>query len=160
MLCQSCGIDSKLWNMNKVNSNEDPKKPEQNNKSKNFNISKKNFQRHQYKNQNSNSNIRHAFLNSKWIFSSEVPSEKNNYTGGNFVRIKNENLDKILIEFENEWDFEKRQTLFKKIINFVDENYLIIPIYHRSEALMLPFNVKNITDSFKGTTIALPELWN
>ena len=67
MLCQSCGIDSKLSNMNKVNSNIDSKKPDQNNKSNNFNFSKKNFQRQQFKKQHSNTNINHAFLNSKWI---------------------------------------------------------------------------------------------
>jgi len=36
---------------------------------------------------------------------------------------------------------------------------VMIPIYHRREAIVLPKNLKGVEDSYEGTAFSTPENW-
>jgi len=96
----------------------------------------------------------------KGLYSSlEIPYQKNNWTGGNIIRMKNEQLDKLLNKYDNEWDSKKRIQLIQKIENIIFDDAVIVPIYHRREAFLSPRLMSGIQSGLKGTAIVFPEFW-
>jgi peptide/nickel transport system substrate-binding protein len=90
----------------------------------------------------------------------EIPSESNSFAGGNIVRYKNKEVDKLIEEFDSEWSSKKRMVLFKKIENLVLNDRPFIPLYHRKEAFVLPKGLKNFQSDVSGTGFLFPEKWS
>lgn len=94
-----------------------------------------------------------------YFASSEIPTEKNSWAGGNQIRLTSKIVDQLLADFDKQHDRKKRNNLAKQLDEiFMKESYLI-PIYHRREALVLPKGLTGVTDSFEGTTYITPENW-
>lgn len=90
---------------------------------------------------------------------SEIPTEKNSWTGGNIIRYSNPKLDQLLLTYDKEWSFKKRILIMKKIENIIFENSVIVPLYHRREAFVAPRLMSGIQAGLKGTAIVFPEYW-
>lgn len=91
--------------------------------------------------------------------SKEVPTKENSWTGANSFRLRSPEIDQLLLKFDKEMKVAKRLTIFQEIEKQMKVNYYAIPIYHRREALVIPRNLKGLSDSFDGTTFSFPEKW-
>lgn len=93
------------------------------------------------------------------LSSKEVPSKENSWTGGNSYRIRSAMIDQLLQKFDKEMKYNKRVSLLQEIAKQVKINYLLIPIYHRREAIVAPRNLNGLQASFDGTSFSFPEKW-
>lgn len=93
------------------------------------------------------------------LSSKEVPSKENSWTGGNAYRIRSATIDQLLQKFDKEMKYTKRVALLQEIARQVKTNYLLIPIYHRREAIVAPKNLNGLQSSFDGTAFSFPEKW-
>lgn len=94
-----------------------------------------------------------------YFSSKDIPSAKNSWAGGNSIRVNSAELDQVLLSFDKENNKSKRNILIKKIENYFQKNYTLIPLYHRREAIVVPKNLNGVTDSFEGTAFVTPENW-
>lgn len=94
-----------------------------------------------------------------YFSSKDIPSKKNSWAGGNMIRVNSKELDQLLVSFDHEHSRDKRNLLMKKIETYFQKNYLVIPLYHRREAIVMPKNLSGLKDSFEGTTYIDPEKW-
>ncbi|RYZ64893.1 MAG: peptide ABC transporter substrate-binding protein, partial [Proteobacteria bacterium] len=74
--------------------------------------------------------------------SSNVPSEKNGWSGQNYMNWVNKDNDKLLEELELEFDAAKRVTLAHKIMKNYTEEVPVLPLYYRSDVSVVPKNLK------------------
>ena len=95
-----------------------------------------------------------------YFSSKEIPTAKNSWAGGNSIRINSKELDQMLVDFDKENNKQKRNSIIKKIESYLAKNYMMIPLYHRREAVVIPQNLTGVTDSFEGTAFTVPENWN
>lgn len=99
-------------------------------------------------------------LSLKNYFSSkEIPTSKNSWAGGNSIRLRSQEVDKLLIQFEKESQLSKRHDLTKKLDEVFRQNYFLLPLYHRREAVVIPKILTGMQDSYEGTVFATPENW-
>lgn len=96
---------------------------------------------------------------SSYFSSKDIPTAQNSWAGGNQIRLNSKELDQMLLSFDKENNKFKRNSIIQKIEAYLQNNYLMIPLYHRREAIVMPKGVRNITDSYDGTGYANPELW-
>ncbi len=96
---------------------------------------------------------------SSYFSSKEIPTDKNSWAGGNQIRLNSLEMDKLLYDFDHELNYAKRNVIIKKIEQSFLSQYFLIPLYHRREAVVLPKNLKGVTDSFEGTAFSTPEAW-
>ncbi len=94
-----------------------------------------------------------------YFSSTEIPSTTNSWAGGNSMRIRSLELDRLLKEFDTEFKPEKRNKLIQKIEQYFQQDFTFIPLYHRKEAIVLPKKIEGIQDSFEGTSFFQPENW-
>ncbi|MGZ3690944.1 MAG: ABC transporter substrate-binding protein, partial [Pseudobdellovibrio sp.] len=95
-----------------------------------------------------------------YFSSKEIPTSQNSWAGGNQIRLSSPEVDKLLFDFDHEFSYAKRNTIIKKIEQTFLNQYFLIPLYHRREAVVLPKNLKGVTDSFEGTAFNTPENWS
>ena len=76
------------------------------------------------------------------------------------MRFKSDKMDKIISDYDHEFNFNKRLKLMKAIDEVITENKSVIPLYHRKEAVVLPKNFSGFTDDFKATSLVYPERWS
>lgn len=91
--------------------------------------------------------------------SSEIPTNANSWAGGNSFRVRSIEIDLLLKNFDNEMQIEKRNRIAQQIENELMENFSMIPLYHRREAVVLPKKLEGFMDSFDGTSFVQPENW-
>ena len=96
---------------------------------------------------------------SSYFSSKEIPNEKNSWTGGNIIRASLPELDNLLTKFDSAFSIKDRNKIAVKIKELIQKEYLLIPLYYRTEAFVHPANLTGITESFGGTTFDKPELW-
>lgn len=94
-----------------------------------------------------------------YFSSKEIPSNKNSWAGGNSIRLNSPEVDLLLAEFDKEHNAKKRNELVKKLENYFVKNFVMIPLYHRREAVVLPKNLTGVEDSYEGTAFTTPENW-
>lgn len=75
--------------------------------------------------------------------SSNIPNEKNTWTGQNFSGFKSEKVDKLVDEYEGEFDFEKRKKITYEILKEYTDQIPVIPLYFRGESAVIPKDMKN-----------------
>ncbi|MBY0555268.1 peptide ABC transporter substrate-binding protein [bacterium] len=94
-----------------------------------------------------------------YFSSKDIPTAKNSWAGGNSIRLNSKELDQLLNDFDKENNKQKRNAIVKKIENFLQKNYSMIPIYHRREAVVIPKGLSGVLDSYEGTAFTDPEKW-
>jgi peptide/nickel transport system substrate-binding protein len=97
---------------------------------------------------------------SSYFNSNEIPNAKNSWAGGNQIRLSSKEVDKMLSDFDKEHSAKKRNEIISKLDEYFRKNFLMIPLYHRREAVVLPKNLKGVEDSYEGTAFTSPENWN
>jgi peptide/nickel transport system substrate-binding protein len=70
--------------------------------------------------------------------SDEVPTEANNYAGENLPDYKNPEMDRLIDALEVELDPAKRKTMWAKAQQIYATDLPSLPLYFRSDALILP----------------------
>ncbi|AGH95087.1 peptide ABC transporter substrate-binding protein [Pseudobdellovibrio exovorus] len=99
-------------------------------------------------------------LSLKNYFSSkEIPTAKNSWAGGNSIRLRSPEVDKLLIQFEKENQLTKRHEITLKLDELFRQNFYLLPLYHRREAVVIPKSLTGMQDSYEGTVFAAPENW-
>lgn len=96
---------------------------------------------------------------STYFSSKEIPTAKNSWAGGNAIRLNSSEIDALLNQFEKENTRAKRDQAVQKISAYFQNQYTMIPLYHRREAIVLPKSLTGLTDSYDGTSFAAPENW-
>lgn len=94
-----------------------------------------------------------------YFATSEIPTNANSWAGGNVFRIRSIELDLLLKKFDQEFSPEKRNKIAQQIESYLQNNFNLIPLYHRREAHVLPKKLEGFFDSFDGTSFTQPEHW-
>ena len=94
--------------------------------------------------------------------SSNIPSEKNGFSGQNQPGWQNKKVDELCEKIEEEFDPKKRTELAQKILWHYTDDVPVIPLYYRSDIAVVPTALKNFalpghqfseTNSIEGWTI-------
>jgi peptide/nickel transport system substrate-binding protein len=94
--------------------------------------------------------------------SSNIPSEKNGFSGQNQPGWRNPKVDELTEKIEVEFDPKKRAELAQKILWHYTDDVPVIPLYYRSDIAVVPTALKNFalpghqfseTNSIEGWTI-------
>lgn len=90
---------------------------------------------------------------------SAIPTAANSWAGGNNMRISWKELDPLLRKFDLEPDKKRRDKIVGDIEKLLLDRYAFIPLYHRSEAIVMPRGLEGLSESFEGTGFNDPEEW-
>jgi len=78
------------------------------------------------------------------LYSSEIPSASNNYSGENFVGWKNPEADRLMDAIETELDRPRRGELWARFQALYAEELPALPLYFRADAFILPKWLKGL----------------
>ena len=96
----------------------------------------------------------------KGLFSSaEIPTAQNAWAGGNIMRLKNNEVDQLLVQFDQESNASKREKLLQNLNNLIANNKWLIPLYHRKETAIVPNGFKGFENDIRSTALVYPERW-
>jgi peptide/nickel transport system substrate-binding protein len=76
------------------------------------------------------------------LHSAEIPTEKNGWSGQNYPGWKNAQVDEKIAAFFNEFDINKRKALMAAIEKAYTDEVPVIPLYVRTEIVVVPTNLK------------------
>lgn len=80
----------------------------------------------------------------KEVFSSHsIPSSENRWSGYNFSRFNDPEVDKLLIKIESELDKKEREKLLAQLIKIYKAQIPSIPLYFKFDNSVIPINLKN-----------------
>lgn len=79
--------------------------------------------------------------------SSEIPTEKNGFNGQNRTAWSNAKVDEALDKIYGEFDLENRKKLMRTVLQEYTSDVPVIPLYYRSEIVVLPKTLKNYKPS-------------
>jgi peptide/nickel transport system substrate-binding protein len=71
-----------------------------------------------------------------------IPTEKNGWSGQNYVGFCDKELDKVIDQIDTEFDQKKRIELAHKILKIYTEEAIVIPLYYRADVAVTPANLK------------------
>lgn len=77
------------------------------------------------------------------LWSNEIPTEKNGWAGQNYPGWKNAKADEILVNIYKEFDLAQRQKLMVELQKLYTDEAPVIPLYMRSEIVIVPTALKN-----------------
>jgi peptide/nickel transport system substrate-binding protein len=77
------------------------------------------------------------------VSSKAIPSNKNGWSGQNFMGWTNAQVDKDLDALDLEFDAKKRTTLVHDILKAYTDEVPVLPLYYRSDISVVPKNLKN-----------------
>lgn len=89
-----------------------------------------------------------------------IPTAANSWAGANNMRISWPELEPLLRRFDTEPDKKKRDKIVADVEKLLLDRYAFIPLYHRSEAIVMPRGLEGLSDSFEGTGFNDPEQWH
>jgi len=72
------------------------------------------------------------------LYSDQVPSANNGYSGQNYTGFRNAEVDKLIDQIEVELDRDKRRELWYRLQDIYVEELPAIPLYFRADAYILP----------------------
>jgi peptide/nickel transport system substrate-binding protein len=72
-----------------------------------------------------------------------VPTEKNGWSGQNFMNWSNKKSDKLMDDLELEFNPKKRTEMARQILRFYTDEVPALPLYYRSDIAVIPKNLKN-----------------
>lgn len=76
------------------------------------------------------------------LYSKEVPSEKNGWSGQNYPNFKNARVDELLDAMQKEFDVEKRKTMMTELQKIYTDLVPVMPLYMRADIAVVPTNLK------------------
>lgn len=80
----------------------------------------------------------------KSTFSSKnIPSNKNGWSGQNYMGWSNKRVDQLLEELDIEMKDEKRKDMVHEIVKNYMDDLPVIPLYYRSDIAVIPTKMKN-----------------
>ena len=77
------------------------------------------------------------------LHSTEIPSQKNGYSGQNFPGWRNAAVDQLIDAFLKEFDIKKRSAILQKVQKAYTEEVPVMPLYMRSDIAFVPATLKN-----------------
>lgn len=77
------------------------------------------------------------------LHSSQIPSDKNGWSGQNFMSWANKDADALMDQLDLEFNAAKRTELVHKILKLYTEEVPVLPLYYRSDVSVVPANLKN-----------------
>ncbi len=75
------------------------------------------------------------------LHSTNIPSEKNSYSGQNLMAWVNHDVDTLIDQLDVEFNPKKRIEMIHKILKAYTEDAPVIPLYYRSEIAVIPSNL-------------------
>ena len=78
------------------------------------------------------------------LYSDQIPSEENGWSGQNYTGYANPELDRLLDDLERELDREKRRPMWAKVQEIYATDLPAIPLYFRADAHIWPLWLKGI----------------
>jgi peptide/nickel transport system substrate-binding protein len=78
------------------------------------------------------------------LYSDQIPSEENGWSGQNYTGYVNPELDRLLDDLERELDREKRRPMWAKVQEIYATDLPAIPLYFRADAHIWPLWLKGI----------------
>jgi peptide/nickel transport system substrate-binding protein len=75
--------------------------------------------------------------------SSQIPSEKNGWSGQNYMAWNDPKVDEIATKMEGEFDPKKRIQLAHQFLKLYTDEVPVIPLYYRSDIAVSPLGLKN-----------------
>lgn len=75
------------------------------------------------------------------MHSSQVVSEKNNWTGQNYTGWSNKNVDTLLDQMDVEFNADKRKQIAYELVKYYTEDVPVIPLYYRADIAVVPTNL-------------------
>ncbi len=88
-----------------------------------------------------------------------IPTDKNSWAGGNIIRLKDPETDRLLSAFDAEPERAKRDQLIVQLDKHLRDNYFLLPLYHRREASVFPARLLGVQNSYDATGFYSPETW-
>jgi peptide/nickel transport system substrate-binding protein len=79
------------------------------------------------------------------LYSNEVPSAANSWTGQNYDGFRNPDADRLIDSIETELDTAKRRDLWRQLQALYAEQLPSLPLYFRAEAYVLPKWLAGVT---------------
>ncbi len=79
------------------------------------------------------------------LYSKEIPSAANSWSGQNYPGYANPEMDKALDAAERELDETKRRALFADIQRIYAEDLPVLPLYFRVDPFVIPRQLKGVT---------------
>ncbi|MFN7729268.1 MAG: peptide ABC transporter substrate-binding protein [Bdellovibrio sp.] len=76
------------------------------------------------------------------LHSSNIPSEKNGWSGQNNMAYSNKKVDELIEKIETEFDPKKRTALAQEILKYYTDEVPVIPLYYRSDVAVTPLALK------------------
>ena len=74
--------------------------------------------------------------------SSNIPTEKNSWSGQNQMGWSNAKVDKLLEQLDVEFNANKRKEIAHKLLKEYTEDVPVIPLFYRSEVAVIPGNMQ------------------
>lgn len=90
------------------------------------------------------------------FMSTEIPTAEKSWAGANTLRIKSKSIDAILNAFDSEPDRDKRNQLMSKLEKEIMDSAMLIPLYHRKEAFIVPTNLRGFELDVSGFYVINP----
>jgi len=78
------------------------------------------------------------------LYSTEIPSEKNGWSGQNYPGYASPAMDKAIDAAEHELDFAKRRALFAEIQRIHSEDLPVLPLFFRVDPFVFPKQLKGV----------------
>ncbi len=77
------------------------------------------------------------------LYSKNIPSEKNGYSGQNFPGWNNSEVDRLLDLTREEQDPKKRQKNVHDLLKIYTDELPVLPLFYRADIAVIPENLKN-----------------
>lgn len=87
------------------------------------------------------------------VHSKEIPSDKNGWSGQNYMNWSNKKVDEICEKLEVEFDGKKRLQLVHEFLKYYTDEVPVIPLYYRADVGVTPSQLQN----FRLTGTQFPE---
>ena len=81
------------------------------------------------------------------LHSDMIPQKDNGYAGQNFTGYENQEMDQIINELETTCTASPRMALWSRLQNLYADDLPALPLFFRSEAYIIPKNLKGVTPS-------------
>ena len=78
------------------------------------------------------------------LHTSQIPSEKNGWSGQNGGGYSNPEVDKLVEDLDLEFNPAKRKQLVAKILHHYTDEVPVIPLYYRADVAVNPTNVVGV----------------
>lgn len=79
------------------------------------------------------------------LHSSQIPTDKNGWSGQNYVGYVNKDVDALIEKIETEFDPKKRAEYAGQILKHYTNDVPAIPLYYRSDVAVTPVGLKGFT---------------